>query len=85
MTVDRWRLPRSRWRKATYSTGNGACVEVNAHAGIAAVRDSQDPAGPVVIVSQPAWRRLVSAIKDNPVPLSIAERRDGSLALRHAI
>ena len=36
-----------RWRKSSFSGGDGQCVEV-AHAG--AVRDSKNPAGPVLRV-----------------------------------
>lgn len=37
------------WHKALASTVNGQCVEVAAAAGIIAVRDSKDPAGPVLL------------------------------------
>jgi Domain of unknown function (DUF397) len=54
---------RSGWRKASYSTGNGACVEVVSSGGRLAVRDSQDPSGPVIIFGRPAWSELVSKVK----------------------
>lgn len=41
-------LATIRWRKSTYSSGQGgACVELG-HVG--AVRDSKNPTGPVMLV-----------------------------------
>lgn len=51
------------WRKASYSTGNGACVEVVSSGGRLAVRDSQDPSGPVIIFGRSAWYELVAKVK----------------------
>lgn len=49
----------TRWRKSSFSHGNGACVEV---AGtLTAVRDSKNPAGDVLIVG--AFAAFVDAIK----------------------
>jgi hypothetical protein len=47
-----------RWRKSSYSSGQGgACVEL-AHAG--AVRDSKNPTGPVLPVGDlPAFLRVI--------------------------
>jgi Domain of unknown function (DUF397) len=52
-----------KWRKATYSTGNGACVEVASLGGILAIRDSQDKGGPIMVCGRPAWQSFVSAIR----------------------
>ncbi|WP_335934008.1 DUF397 domain-containing protein [Streptomyces sp. PTD5-9] len=44
--------------KSTYSGGNAGqeCVEVARNVpGVVAVRDSKDPAGPVVLVASAAW------------------------------
>jgi hypothetical protein len=57
------RLRELGWRKATHSTGNGACVEVASAAGVVAVRDSTDPAGPIVFWGPSGWRRLVAEVK----------------------
>ncbi len=53
------------WRKSSYSGGNGAaCVEVAMNLpGVAAVRDSKDPAGPALVFSRSAWRSLIAGIK----------------------
>ena len=56
-----------KWRKATHSTGNGACVEVTSFNGILAIRDSQDQGGPVVTCEQLIWRSFVSAIRESRV------------------
>jgi hypothetical protein len=37
------------WIKAKASTANGACVEIAAASGNIAMRDSKDPAGPVLV------------------------------------
>ncbi|BCJ32773.1 toxin [Actinocatenispora thailandica] len=47
------------WRKSSRSTGANACVEVADGAGWAAVRDSKDPAGPVLVVSPAAFGAFV--------------------------
>ncbi|MEU5050127.1 DUF397 domain-containing protein [Streptomyces sp. NPDC021096] len=43
------------WRKSSYSSGNGACVEVAKAGGIVAVRDSKDRSGPVLRFQPDAW------------------------------
>jgi hypothetical protein len=53
----------SGWRKASYSTGNGACLEVVSSGGRLAVRDSQDPFGPVIVFGRLAWSELVNKVK----------------------
>ena len=51
------------WRKSTRSGGNGGnCVEVADNlAGLVAVRDSKDPAGPTLTFSPTAWTAFVHA------------------------
>lgn len=53
------------WRKASYSSTNGgACVEVAGNLpGIVAVRDSKDPAGPVLGFSPQAWAAFTGGVK----------------------
>ncbi|MFI7574496.1 DUF397 domain-containing protein [Micromonospora sp. NPDC049497] len=44
------------WRKSTRS-GNGECVEVADNLpGVVGVRDSKDPAGPVLTFARGSWR-----------------------------
>ena len=53
-------LPDAVWRKSSWSSGNGQCVEI-AHLGeLAAARDSKNPVGPVLRIDLPG---LLSAIK----------------------
>ena len=66
MLVERATPAEPGWRKASYSTGNGACVEVVAMGGRLAVRDSQDPSGPVIVFGQSAWYELVAKVKTQP-------------------
>lgn len=59
-------LTGARWRKSSYSSGgqNGSCVEV---AGVCpaaiAVRDSKDPAGPVLAFTPREWKTFTANIK----------------------
>ncbi|WP_433311888.1 DUF397 domain-containing protein [Micromonospora chersina] len=58
-------LTGARWRKSTRSGGNGGdCVEVADNlAGVVAVRDSKDAAGPVLTFNPAAWTRFVTMAK----------------------
>lgn len=58
-------LAGAAWRKSTRSGGSGGdCVEVAANLpGVVAVRDSKDPAGPVLAVSPPAFRAFAEGVK----------------------
>ncbi|GIJ80580.1 protein of unknown function [Micromonospora phaseoli] len=58
-------LSNARWRKSTRSgTSGGDCVEVADNlAGVIAVRDSKDPAGPVLAFAPAAWRSFVGSTK----------------------
>ncbi|WP_051732166.1 DUF397 domain-containing protein [Kitasatospora phosalacinea] len=51
----------ARWRRSSYSNGNGGqCIEVDdAHPG--RVRDSKDPGGPVLEFTPAAWAAFVAA------------------------
>lgn len=51
------------WRKATRSIGNGDCVEVAPANGQIAVRDSKDPAGPMLRYSAGNWQSFLSAAR----------------------
>ncbi|MBW4705284.1 MULTISPECIES: DUF397 domain-containing protein [unclassified Micromonospora] len=60
-------LSGARWRKSTRSAGNGGeCVEVADNLpGIVAVRDSKDPAGPVLTFTPAAWTSFTHTTKRN--------------------
>ncbi|MFJ4907850.1 DUF397 domain-containing protein [Streptomyces sp. NPDC093249] len=57
------------WRRSSYSSGNGQCVEVGSGLpGIVPVRDSKTaPAGPHLTVEAHAWTSFVSALKAEPL------------------
>jgi hypothetical protein len=56
------------WRKATYSVGNGNCVEVAAGHQAIGVRDTvQQGYGPMLEFSVQAWRAFVGAAKSQYV------------------
>lgn len=58
-------LTRARWRKSSYSSGNGGnCVEIAGNLpGIVAVRDSKDPDGPVLSLTPAQWRLFTADVK----------------------
>ncbi len=50
-------LSRAEWRKSSYSGQSGNCVEVARNLpGLVAVRDSKEPDGAKLVVSQQTWR-----------------------------
>ena len=56
---------RAVWRKSSYSGQNGNCVEVAGNLpDIVAVRDSKDPAGPVLMVPPGEWRKFLTGAAD---------------------
>ena len=53
------------WRKSTRSGSNNDCVEAADLAnGGTAIRDSKDPAGPVLCFSASEWRAFVAGVKE---------------------
>jgi hypothetical protein len=56
-------LTYAQWRKSSYSSANGACVEVAHLPEAIAVRDSKDPAGPKLIFTRPEWAAFVESAK----------------------
>ncbi|MBQ1075442.1 DUF397 domain-containing protein [Micromonospora sp. C31] len=58
-------LAGAQWRKSAHSGSNGGdCIEVADNLpGLVAVRDSKDPAGPVLNFSPTAWNRFVQSTK----------------------
>jgi hypothetical protein len=51
------------WRTASYSVGNGACVEVASALGRISLRDSKDPEGPMLSCSADAFRSFLDATR----------------------
>ncbi|MGV9270832.1 DUF397 domain-containing protein [Kitasatospora sp. NPDC003701] len=61
MPVD---LSGARWRKSTFSNGQGGCVEVaDGHEGVMPVRDSKDPEGPVLVFPSDAWQSFITGVR----------------------
>ena len=56
MSLDNAAPDSVAWRKALRSVGNGNCVEVAPMAAGVAVRDSKDPAGPMLSLDAQSWR-----------------------------
>jgi len=58
----------SRWRKSSYSGGNGGgCVEVASTPDTVLVRDTTNRAGAVLKVSAAAWQRFAASLMSRPV------------------
>lgn len=52
------------WRKSTYSNDTGACVEVaRLDTGASLVRDSKNPAGPVLMFTAAEWLAFVAGTR----------------------
>jgi hypothetical protein len=64
-------LTSAAWRISSYSGGNGGqCIQVVTEASapgspgqLCAVRDSKNPAGPVLVFGSQQWRTFTAAIK----------------------
>ncbi|RPE45681.1 uncharacterized protein DUF397 [Streptomyces sp. Ag109_O5-1] len=62
-------LHGSRWLRSSYSTGANNCVETarphsGPPAGLLAVRDSKNPAGPALLFSPESWAGFVATLTD---------------------
>lgn len=66
------RLESARWRKSSHSGSNGGtCVEVADNMpGVIAVRDSKDPAGPVLAFAPDEWQAFTAGIRSGEFELS---------------
>jgi Domain of unknown function (DUF397) len=51
------------WRVATYTGGNGNCVEVGDAARVVLVRDTKDREGVTLNVSVGAWQAFTASLK----------------------
>ncbi|WP_327107612.1 DUF397 domain-containing protein [Nonomuraea glycinis] len=59
------------WRKSSYSTDGGNCVEVAPLANDRiAMRDSKDPHGPALVFNPSEWRAFVSGVKGGEFDLA---------------
>ncbi len=57
-------LSRAEWRKSSYSSQDGNCVEVACNlAGLVAVRDSKEPDGAQLLISVEAWQVFIGKVR----------------------
>jgi hypothetical protein len=57
-------LSRAEWRKSSYSSQSGNCVEVARNLpGLVAIRDSQAPDEAKLVVSQETWRVFLKGLR----------------------
>lgn len=55
------KLTRATWRTASYSQGNGSCVEVaDLDGGQIAVRDTKDRGGLAIVMPAGTWRSFLA-------------------------
>ena len=57
-------LSRAEWHKSSHSSQDGNCVEVARNLpGLVAVRDSKEPDGAKLVVSQETWRVFIGSVR----------------------
>jgi hypothetical protein len=56
-------LAGAHWKKGSQSLANGNCVEVASLTAVAAVRDSKDRGGAVLVFPSPQWKTFLGEIK----------------------
>ena len=57
-------LSRAEWRKSSYSSQSGNCVEVARNLpGLVAVRDSKKPDGAKLVISLETWSVFVRDVR----------------------
>ncbi len=50
------------WRRSSFCEG-GACVRVAADQGTIVVGDAKNPCGPILVYTEPGWRKFVQRVK----------------------
>ena len=64
-------LMSAEWRKSSYSTNGGNCVEVARNLpGIVAVRDSKNPDGPILEFSPAGWQAFTAGVRHGEFDLA---------------
>lgn len=64
MAADHQDLSRAAWRKSTYSSQDGNCVEIAINLrGIVAIRDSKNPNGEVLSFTHSDWAAFIREMK----------------------
>lgn len=58
--MNREDLPGACWRKASYSAGQGACVEIALTPSLVGIGDTKDPDGAIVAVRPDAARAFIA-------------------------
>ncbi|MFI9309538.1 DUF397 domain-containing protein [Streptomyces triculaminicus] len=66
--MSRFDFSEAIWRKSSYSSGNGQCVEIALLRGAVVTRDSKHPNGTVVAFEGNAWSSFVSAVQNAGFP-----------------
>ena len=57
-------LSRAEWRKSSYSSQSGNCVEVaRSLPGLVAVRDSKEPYGARLVVPRETWLVFIRSVR----------------------
>ncbi len=56
-------LTPATWRKSSFSSSIGACVEVGGLDGHHAVRDSKNPTGPALRVTAAEWVAFTAGVR----------------------
>ena len=56
-------IPGAIWRKSSYSSGNGQCVEIAFRHGVVATRDSKDTRHLAIAVGVNAWSAFVHGVQ----------------------
>lgn len=63
MDSDKAEPKKSLWRTASYSVGNGACIEVSSFNGNVLVRDSKIQDSPIIGYPAETWQAFLTGIK----------------------